>query len=161
MRKHLISGMISIGLAAAYLTGCGQQESDTTKPAEQSQNPGAGANETVKSAVNTVSNEAAKALESGKATANEVVQKASNELAKAASSVTTQFDTLVQQAKSYISEKKYQEAATILQQISSLKLTPEQQKLYDDLKAQVQKALASQATQDATKAVGNILGGKK
>jgi outer membrane PBP1 activator LpoA protein len=65
---------------------------------------------------------------------------------------TTQFNNLVTQAKAYITDKKYQDALTSLQQLSSLKLTPEQQKTVDDLKAQLQKLMASQT-------VTNILGG--
>ena len=71
---------------------------------------------------------------------------------------------LLDQAKSLISDQKYTDAADLLKRLSDMKLTPEQQKLLDDLKAQVQKALtsasgaASDAANKASEAVGGALG---
>jgi len=75
----------------------------------------------------------------------------------ATAAASSQADGLIAKAQSLITSKNYTEATNVLKELSSLKLTPEQQKLVDDLKAQVQKYMASQATSEATKAVGGLL----
>lgn len=67
---------------------------------------------------------------------------------------------LINQAKSLVDAKKYADASNILQQLANLKITPEQQKLVDDLKATLQQVLSRQATTKATDAVGGMPGGK-
>jgi LAS superfamily LD-carboxypeptidase LdcB len=91
------------------------------------------------------------------------VEKSLTETATAAAS---QAQGLIDKAKALAGEGKYQDALNIIQQLSAIKLTPEQQKLVDDLKAQVQKmmadaatkAAADKATTEANKAIGGLLG---
>lgn len=61
-----------------------------------------------------------------------------------------QVQTLMDKAKTLVADKKYSDALTTINDLSKLQLTPDQQKWVADLKAQVQKAMASQAT-------GNLL----
>ena len=68
---------------------------------------------------------------------------------------------LLTQAQNLVSEKKYDEATSLLQKLGDFKLTPEQQKMLDDLKATIQKAMESEAVKQGTKAIGNVLGGDK
>lgn len=122
--------------AAALLVGCGKSEQAPQTPAA----PASAAPAAVKPA-------AAEA------------QKAVTATAAAASSEAT---GLIDKAKALIADKNYQDAANVLKELSSLKLTPEQQKLVDDLQAQLTKLMAGQAVDkagaDATKAVGDMLG---
>jgi outer membrane PBP1 activator LpoA protein len=77
----------------------------------------------------------------------------------AAASASTQASGLIDQAKSLIADQKYTEAMDVLKRLSSMKLTPEQQQLVDDLKAQAQKALAGAAASDASKKASDAVGG--
>jgi hypothetical protein len=86
---------------------------------------------------------------------------AMTEAAAAPSEMSAQAQGLIDKAKGLVSNEKYQEALNSLQQLTNMKLTPEQQKMVDDLKAQIQTALAKAAGTNAASALGNILGGKK
>ncbi len=64
---------------------------------------------------------------------------------------------LIDKAKGLVAENKLSEASGALQQLAGRTLTPEQTKLVDGLKEQIQKALAANATENAAGAVGNLL----
>ena len=70
---------------------------------------------------------------------------------------TNQVQALLEQAKKLSGSQKYQEALGTLTQLYETKLTPQQKQQADDLKAQIQTAMA----QKAASALGNFLGGKK
>ncbi len=93
------------------------------------------------------------------------IQETVTETADTAKQVVTdaaaQAQELLSKAQKLVAEKKYEEAGPLLQQLANFKLTPEQQKTFDSLKATLQKAMETQAVKEGTKAVGNLLGGEK
>jgi F0F1-type ATP synthase membrane subunit b/b' len=75
----------------------------------------------------------------------------------AAGSETVKAQSLIDKASKLVADTKYADAANVLKQLASLKLTPEQQKTVDDLTGKIKTALAG----DAARSVGNLLDGKK
>lgn len=134
--KTITNIIATVSLAAVVCVGCQQSETtevDTLAPEE---------------VVEEVSIE-----ETVTETAETAKQVISDTNAKA--------QELLTQAQNLVGEKKYEEAASLLQKLSDFELTPEQQKMLDNLTASIQKAMESGAVQEGTKALGNVLGGDK
>jgi uncharacterized protein HemY len=79
----------------------------------------------------------------------------------AAAASSSQVQALIDKAQGLVTNEKYKDALTVVQQLASVKLTPEQRTLVDGLKAQIQTALAKTTATDATSVLGNALGGQK
>lgn len=164
MRFLAISGLFCATAATLLLVGCGKTDTQTAQP---EQGPAAilekASNATVKApaetqkaaapggatASQTVSNAAAAV----QTTANQAVSNATTALQGTAAEAAAKAQQLISQAQQLVSNKKFQEALATLQQLGNVQLTPEQQKLVNDLKTQIQAALAGSA-------VGNALGVK-
>jgi hypothetical protein len=141
MKSAKITTLLALASAFGLIIGCGQKEQTAPVPPAK-----------VEKAAEAAPAEMPKAAE---APAPPVV--AAPEVAPAAAA-TTEAQGLIDKVKSLIAEKKYTEAMSALKELSALKLTPDQQKIVDDLKAQIERALQTQATSEATKSVGGLLG---
>jgi hypothetical protein len=143
MKIKLLITEIILCAAVAAVSGCSKEQ-----PAADSQ---------AQKASEGMASEAAKAADAAQSAAKQVTDQATAQV-KAADQ---QAQGLIDRAKALVTDQKYQEALSTLKQLASVKLTPEQQKLVDDLKAQIQSAMAKATAPDAASALGGALGGKK
>ncbi len=131
MKTKLLLPSFTAVVAAAALLGCNKETSSTetaAPPAAPASAPGTEA----------------------------VVPAATAAVKEAATAVQAKADSLIAQAKSYIADKKYTDALNTLNKVSGMVLTAEQQQTVADLKAQVQKLLASGTS--AVEATKSLLG---
>ncbi len=151
----ILAHLCLAGALAGVLTGCGKSDSGgTASPATPSESSGSGTTQDLGAAAKATMDKAAKVAAEHQAEVQQVVSNVAASAQTAVGEASTQAQALISQATNLISEKKFQDASQILQQLASLKLTPEQQKLVEDLKAKIQAGLAGSGLQ-------NVLGGKK
>jgi hypothetical protein len=86
---------------------------------------------------------------------------AATNAAKPAEATKAQAQGLIDKAISLVVDKQYQEALNTINQLKGMKLTPEQQKVVDDLKERIQKLMAAQTISETTNSVGGLPGGQK
>ena len=168
MQNKITCAIMGVAAGAALLlaAGCSKQEppaGETPKPAEASKlaDEAASAAAAVSQAAASVVTQAQQTAANVAAAAQQAVSAATNQAAAAVADSTSQVQTLIEKAKGLVTDEKYKDALTVVQQLASAKLTPEQRTLVDGLKAQIQTALAKSTTSDAASALGNALGGKK
>lgn len=135
-------------LAAFITAGCGGSRDETT----------ATESETLRDDANATADQLETAIETTKPAVEQAVSDASETAQKAVSEASTKAQELIDKARALVNQENFSEAMNILNQLANVELTPEQQRLVDDLKATVQKALESKAAAEGTKAIGNMLG---
>jgi hypothetical protein len=165
--KVFNTGIVVCALAVS-LSGCSKSEtpappaSDAQKPASVAAPeapPAAPAPAAdVKPAAEPAAAPATTTVEKATTTATTTVVKTTTTAASAADTVTAQAQTLIDKAKALVDAKQYQPALDIINQLGTMTLSAEQQKLVDDLKTQIQNLMSSQTVSNATSAVGGLLG---
>ena len=140
----------AIGLIAGLmLWGACSKQSEPNPTTEQGAQP-------VGTTASGLEKSLSKTAEEAKTAATTATAEVHKLAAEAAATAEAKAQDAINQAKNLVGAGKYTEAMDLLRQkLAGLQLTPEQQKLVDDLKAQIQKALTS-ATKDAAKAAGDV-----
>ena len=119
-------------------------------------------------ATSPAAGEATKASEAAAADAQKLATSAQRTASEAAAALkdqatagdsTAKAQGLIDTAKRLTTENKWSEALKTLNELANVKLTPEQQKLVDSLKAQAQKQIEAMATKKATDEAGKAVGG--
>jgi len=148
--KKIITSFItwtcSLTAIAFILAGCTKQDSTSTPTAEDAKKAAAPAADALK-----------QTTDSAKAATETAASDATKQAQDTAAATTGKAQEWIDKAQSLIADNKLSEASSALQQLAALKLTPEQQKLVDSLKEQIQKALAAKATGGGAPAVGDLL----
>lgn len=146
MKIRLISAGIVSCLVIMFLGGCGNKKTSSAPTSE------------TQPAVETPTTNAPEATGAAvKPAATAAAAQTTQAVSQAATAATSKAQSLIDQAKSLVNQKKYQDALNIINQLKTMKLSPEQQKLVDDLKGQIQKLMSNQTVTNAVNSVGNLL----
>ena len=147
--------VLTIAALSAGLIGC---EKQSPAPATDGTNKTTGTvSDTLEDAAKKAAAEVKKIAEEVKTTAEKTVTDATKQVASLTSSASSKAQEYIDKAKTLVNEKKYQDALTSLKELGSLSLSPEQQKVVDDLKKTIQNALGSSATTNGATAIQGLL----
>jgi len=170
--KTLNAGFVVCALVVT-LNGCTRSETPATTPSEPSKPVAAVTNAAlpaasapaaeakpaeVKPAVETTAAAAVPTTEKATTTAAAAAETATATAPPTVAAATVQAQTLIDKAKSLVDAKQYQDAMNIINQLNTMKLSAEQQKLVDDLKVQIQQLMSNTTVSNAVNSVGGLLG---
>ena len=152
--QHLLP-ILAFAALTAGLVGCEKKESP---PVTEGTNKSARTvGDTLKDAANTAATEVQKDSEEVKTTAEKTVTDGTKQVESLTSSATSKAQEYIDQAKAFVDEKKYQDALASLKELGSLSLSPEQQKVVDDLKKTIQTALGTGGATNGATAIQGLL----
>lgn len=159
VRMKSIKPLLVLPVALLVLSGCSKQEAETSSTVPQ---PPTEAD--VKATANDLKQAVEKQADAVKQAAAETArqaqaeaQRAADQAKAAADQAANQAQSVIDQAKGYVSDKRYQDALATLKQLSNSKLTPDQEKMVNDLKTQIQTLMSNQLSTNAASAIGGFL----
>ena len=159
MKTSIKIALLTLCGVLACSAGCGKNK-DTASPPTKEIPTDALAEQSQKAANDRQKAEDERAAQNAAAAKQAAAAKAS-----AATQEKDRIQTLLDTAKNLTGQNKYAEALKVIGELSKLNLSPDQQTLVDGLKKtaeqQAAKAVAGKAATDASKTVGDALGGKK
>jgi hypothetical protein len=150
MKSFTVINLFACAVLVAAIAAC--NKAPESQPQAQAQKPA-----TVVDPAVAQAEQLKKQAEQNSQTAAETAQTtvaSAESTATPADAASADASSLLDQARKLVDEKKYSEANTLLQQLSKLQLTAEQQDALEKLRELILKA----GTQDVSNAVGNVIG---
>jgi hypothetical protein len=146
-------------LATLAMTSCSDNSTSSSGSASDTLQKAAETTaKSVTDATQAAGTEAAKVADATKAGLQDTAKAVQKAVADAGPAAQQAFNDLVTEVKKLIADGKGTEAVQRIQSaLSSLKLTPEQQKLIEDLKAQARAVLSKSGVSGASKTAGDVL----
>ena len=148
MKTKCLLPILTLAALTGGLIGCEKNQSPPTATQEANKNAGT-VGDTPKDAANTAATEVKKVAEEVKASTETATTGATKQVENLASSASTKAQDYIDKAKVFVNENKYQDALVSLQELGNLALSPEQQKVVDNLKKVIHSALSTSAATSA------------
>jgi hypothetical protein len=141
-RSEIRYSVIAVVTVAALLfaAGCRKQEQPTTQPMTSDAGDAPKADEALDPTVEAAPEAAAVGT--------------TDQAGTAVAADNRQAQTLIEKARELVRDQKYQDALTVVQQVSALRLTPDQQRLVNGMKVQIRSALGGKAVPGAATTFG-------
>ncbi|MGN6555504.1 MAG: hypothetical protein ACTHLW_17500 [Verrucomicrobiota bacterium] len=154
MKTERIICSLAVATVLAFASGC--EKKDQTAAPESAASEAAPKESTVASQISAATDNVKQTAENVTTEVKQATQNATAAATSKMEELKAGSQSLIDKAKALVNDKKYEDALASLKQLSNVKLTPEQQKTVDDLKAQIQKLMSSSIVTNTASALGNM-----